>query len=44
MLVSDVGVSEYGDKENSDISERYKIKSDEFPQYRLCTRPASAPV
>ena len=39
MLVSDVGVSEYGDKENSDISERYKIKSDEFPQYRLCTRP-----
>jgi endoplasmic reticulum protein 29 len=35
MLVSDVGVSEYGDKENSDISERYKIKSDEFPQYRL---------
>merc|ERR1719327_2248220 len=35
MLVCDVGVSEYGDKDNSDISERYSIKSDDFPQYRL---------
>jgi len=35
MLVGDVGVSEYGDKDNSDISERYSIKSDDFPQYRL---------
>lgn len=35
MLTADVGVSEYGDKDNSDISERYSIKSDDFPQYRL---------
>merc|ERR1719198_395996 len=35
LLVCDVGVSEYGDKDNSDISERYSIKSDDFPQYRL---------
>jgi len=35
MLVCDVGVSEYGDKDNSDLSERYAIKSDDFPQYRL---------
>ena len=35
MLVSDVGVSEYGDKDNSDLSDRYSIKSDDFPQYRL---------
>ena len=35
MLVCDVGVSEYGDKENSDISERFSIKSEDFPQYRL---------
>merc|ERR1719231_1942972 len=28
MLVGDVGVSEYGDKDNSDISDRYSIKSD----------------
>jgi len=38
MLVCDVGVSEYGDKENSDLSERYAIKSDDFPQYRLWTK------
>jgi endoplasmic reticulum protein 29 len=35
MLVGDVGVSEYGDKDNSDIADRYSIKSDDFPQYRL---------
>jgi endoplasmic reticulum protein 29 len=35
MLTADVGVSEYGDKDNSDISERYSIKSEDFPQYRL---------
>ena len=42
MLVCDVGVSEYGDKDNSDISEKYGIKTDEFPQYRLCAPPAHA--
>jgi len=35
ILVCDVGVSEYGDKDNSDLSDRYAIKSDDFPQYRL---------
>jgi endoplasmic reticulum protein 29 len=44
MLVCDVGVSEYGDKENSDLSDRYSIKSDDFPQYRLWlkSKPSSA--
>merc|ERR1719378_1219359 len=35
LLSCDVGVSEYGDKDNSDIAERFSIKSDDFPQYRL---------
>lgn len=35
MLTADVGVSEYGDKDNSDLSDRYSIKSEDFPQYRL---------
>jgi len=35
MLIIDIGVSEYGDKDNSDISDRFSIKSDDFPQYRL---------
>jgi len=44
MLVVDVGVSEYGDKDNSDLSDRYSIKSDDFPQYRLWLKgkPSSA--
>ena len=50
MLVADIGVSEYGDKDNSDLSDRYSIKADDFPQYRLCAhtrtirfRPPHAP-
>merc|ERR1719229_228848 len=35
LLSADVGVSEYGDKDNSDLSERSGIKTDDFPQYRL---------
>merc|ERR1711959_224181 len=38
MLVGDVGVSEYGDKDNSDLAERFKISTDDFPQYRLWTK------
>jgi len=38
MLVCDVGVSEYGDKDNSDISARFSIGTDDFPQYRLWTK------
>jgi len=35
LLTADVGVAEYGDKDNSDLAERFSIKSDDFPQYRL---------
>merc|ERR1719248_139310 len=42
MLVADVGVSEYGDKDNSDIAERFSIKSDDFPQYRLWLKGKSS--
>merc|ERR1719247_1170731 len=38
MLVGDVGVSEYGDKDNSDLSTRFNIAADDFPQYRLWTK------
>jgi len=44
MLVGDVGVSEYGDKDNSDISDRYSIKSDDFPQYRLWLKGKASTV
>jgi endoplasmic reticulum protein 29 len=35
LLSCDVGVSEYGDKDNSDLAARFSIKNDDFPQYRL---------
>ncbi len=42
MLVVDVGVSEYGDKDNADLSDRFSIKTDDFPQYRLFLKGVSA--
>merc|ERR1719409_957609 len=42
VLVCDVGVSEYGDKDNSDISDRFSIKSDDFPQYRFWAKGKAA--
>jgi len=47
VLVCDVGVSEYGDKDNSDISDKYSIKNEDFPQYRFWpkgTSSASDPI
>ncbi len=44
MLVADVGVSEYGDKDNSDLSDRFSIKSDDFPQYRLWLKGSTSSV
>jgi endoplasmic reticulum protein 29 len=41
MLVADVGVSEYGDKDNKDLADRFSIKTDEFPQYRLFLKGSS---
>jgi endoplasmic reticulum protein 29 len=42
-----VGVSEYGDKDNADIAERFGIDSQKFPQFRLWTKgspSSSAPL
>jgi len=35
LLVADVGVRDYGEKENEDIANKYSIKKDDFPQIRL---------
>jgi len=35
FLVAEVGVQEYGDKENEDLAERFKLKKDDFPAYFL---------
>ena len=44
LLVCDVGVSEYGDKDNSDLAERYSIKTEDFPQYRLWKKGSKEPI
>jgi endoplasmic reticulum protein 29 len=35
LLVAEVGVSDYGEKENSDLTQRYGIKKEDYPEYRL---------
>ncbi|BFZ04348.1 hypothetical protein BsWGS_07387 [Bradybaena similaris] len=35
LLVAEVPVGEYGDKENLDLAEKYHITKDQFPAYRL---------
>jgi endoplasmic reticulum protein 29 len=34
--------SEYGDKDNSDLSDRFSIKSDDFPAYRFWAKGSSS--
>jgi endoplasmic reticulum protein 29 len=38
LLSCDVGVSEYGDKDNADLAERFGISGQDFPQFRLWTK------
>merc|ERR1711988_668960 len=35
FLIGEVPVQEYGDKENDDLRERFKLKKDDFPVYFL---------
>ena len=42
MLVADVGVSEYGDKDNKDLADRFSIKTDEFPHSSVLVGNVSA--
>jgi endoplasmic reticulum protein 29 len=44
LLVAEVPVQDYGDKENSDLAERFSIKTDDFPEYRLFVQGKSEPI
>ncbi|XP_046386613.1 endoplasmic reticulum resident protein 29 [Ischnura elegans] len=35
LLIGEVGVKDYGDQENSDLAERYKVSKEDFPVIKL---------
>ncbi|XP_013403746.1 endoplasmic reticulum resident protein 29 [Lingula anatina] len=35
LLVAEVQVSDYGEKENSDLAERFNVKKEDFPVYKI---------
>ncbi|KAK6982109.1 endoplasmic reticulum resident protein 29 [Biomphalaria glabrata] len=35
LLIAEVQVADYGDKDNSDLAEKYGVKKENFPAYRL---------
>ncbi|CEL91990.1 unnamed protein product [Vitrella brassicaformis CCMP3155] len=37
FFVAEVPIAEYGDKENDDLRERYSLKKDDYPVYKLVT-------
>ena len=39
LVVAEVNINEYGDKENQDLAERFKIDKESYPHYRLFTGP-----
>ena len=44
ILVAEVGVKDYGDKENVNIAERYKIVKEEYPVMLLFTAGKTEPI
>lgn len=44
FLIGEVPVQEYGDKENEDVAERFKVNKDEFPAYFLFKGSVANPV
>lgn len=44
LLVAEVGVQDYGDKENSDLAERFDVKKDDFPVVKLFLEGQKEPL
>ena len=44
LLVAEVRVKDYGNKDNSDLAARYKIKSEEFPAVLLFLQGKTEPI
>lgn len=46
LLIGEVGVQDFGDKQNDDVRERFNVDKDKFPVYKLFKKgaPTDAPV
>jgi len=44
LLVAEVGVQDYGDKENDDLRERYGVSADDFPVFKMFKAGGGDPV
>jgi len=44
MLIAEIHVADYGDKENSDLAERFGVTKDDFPVYKLFVQGKSEPI
>nr|XP_039257439.1 endoplasmic reticulum resident protein 29-like [Styela clava] len=44
FIIAEVGINEYGEKENQDLANRYGIRKDNYPQYRLFKGDLDSPI
>lgn len=44
LLIAEVGVKDYGDKDNADLADRYGIKKDDFPVVKLFVKGKKDPL
>ena len=44
ILVGDIGIKDYGDKENVDLAERYKVVKEDYPVVLLFLQDQSEPI
>lgn len=44
LLIATVGVKDFGNKDNSDLAQRYNIKKDDFPVVLLFVQGKSKPI
>jgi len=44
LLIATVGVKDFGNKENSDLAQRYNIKKEDFPTVLLFVQGKSEPI